>query len=88
MSLMDVNKDGKADLIMAGNNEWTRIKFGRYRANHGVVLTGDGKGNFEYVNQQRSGLNLRVDVRGLQVLNDSLLVIGVNNKPVITYSRR
>ena len=26
----DVNHDGKTDLILAGNNSWTRIKFGRY----------------------------------------------------------
>lgn len=81
----DINKDGKTDIILAGNNEWTRIKFGRYRANHGVVLLGDGKGGFNYVSQLQSGLKVRADIRSLQFINDSLLVFGVNNGPVITY---
>ncbi|MBS1750947.1 MAG: VCBS repeat-containing protein [Bacteroidetes bacterium] len=81
----DINNDGKADIILAGNNEWTRIKFGRYRANHGVVLLGDEKGGFNYVSQSLSGLKVRADIRSLQFINDSLLFFGVNNGPVITY---
>ncbi|MCC6288132.1 MAG: VCBS repeat-containing protein [Chitinophagaceae bacterium] len=86
MAAADVNGDGKKDIILAGNNAWTRIKFGRFRANHGIVLSGDGKGNFEYINQSQSGLNIRADIRSLQVLNDALLVVGANDKAVITYS--
>jgi len=60
----DINNDGLEDifvgsakrqpsqifiLVLAGNNAWTRIKFGRYKANHGALLLGNGKGNFVYV---------------------------------------
>jgi hypothetical protein len=84
----DLNKDGKPDLILAGNNAWTRIKFGRYRANHGVVLLNDGKGNFRYVNQRVSGLNVRGDVRSLLTLSTrkgATLVFGLNDDSVKTY---
>ena len=43
MQTIDVNNDGKKDVIIAGNNAWTRVRFGRHRSNHGIVLAGDGK---------------------------------------------
>jgi hypothetical protein len=83
----DINKDGKKDLLLAGNNTWTQIKFGRYTANHGVGLLGDGKSNFRYVPQAQSGLNLRGNVRSLQVLRSkegARLIAGINNEhPVL-----
>ncbi|HRN55171.1 MAG TPA: VCBS repeat-containing protein [Agriterribacter sp.] len=85
----DINKDGKKDIILAGNNAWTRIKFGRYRANHGIVLLGDGKGGFEYVPQHKSGLKLRGDTRSMDFIHagsKNLLMVGMNNAPLVSYS--
>ena len=85
---LDANKDGKKDLLLAGNNSWTRIKYGRYSANHGILLIGDGKGNFSYVPQTHSGLNVRGDVRSmLQIKTGPATSIfwGMNNAPVISY---
>ncbi len=85
---MDLNGDGKPDLVLAGNNAWTRIKFGRYRANHGVVLLNDGKGNFRYLNQRSSGLHVRGDVRSMLNLatrKGASLVFGINDDSVKTY---
>ena len=65
----DVNHDGKKDIVLAGNNTWTRIKFGRYSANHGVVLLGNGKGDFTYASQPQSGLNIHGNVRSLAPIN-------------------
>jgi enediyne biosynthesis protein E4 len=75
----DVNKDGKKDILLAGNNTWTRIKFGRYSASHGILLLGDGKNNFSYVPQTKSGLNIKGNVRSLQLINDKHIIAGVNN---------
>jgi hypothetical protein len=85
----DVNHDGKMDMILAGNNSWTRIKFGRYRANHGIVLLGDGKGNFQYLPQALSGLNIRADIRSMQIIRSKekeILIAGANDSPVLSYS--
>jgi hypothetical protein len=65
----DINQDGKKDILLAGNNTWTRIKFGRYSANHGIAMLGDGKGNFKYLAQNESGLNIRGNVRSLEVIS-------------------
>jgi hypothetical protein len=85
---VDANKDGKKDLLLAGNNSWTRIKYGRYSANHGILLIGDGKGNFSYVPQMNSGLNVRGDVRSvLQMKTGAAVTVffGMNNAPAISY---
>ncbi|MHA4806612.1 VCBS repeat-containing protein [Flavitalea flava] len=96
----DADHDGNKDLILTGNNSWTRIRFGRYKANHGVVLKGDGKGQFSYVPQWKSGLSLRDDVRSLQVIPPALpggpgggqgrlpgerYIFGINNGAVREY---
>ena len=80
----DVNKDGNKDLILAGNNTFTRIKFSRYDANHAILLLGDGKGNFAYLPQWQSGLNVQGNVRSMVQINDKIM-FGVNNSKVVTY---
>ncbi len=79
---LDANKDGKKDLLLAGNNSWTRIKYGHFNANHGMLFLGDGKGNFTYIPQWQSGLNIRENVRSLQAVttgNQIQLIFGINN---------
>jgi hypothetical protein len=85
---IDANHDGKMDLIAAGNNVWTRIKFSRYDANHGMLFIGDGKGGFTYVPQTESGLNVRGDVRSMQILNcqnKQQVLFGVNDGDLKIY---
>ncbi len=79
----DFTGDGKQDILLAGNNTWTRIKFGRYSANHGVLLAGDGTGRFTYVPQRKSGLALKGNVRSMAVLHSgskAVVVVGVNDE--------
>ncbi len=79
---IDVNNDNKKDLVLAGNNTWTRVKFGQYTANHGMVFLGDGKGRFNYIPQRESGLKIRGNVRSMEVLttdNSKSLVFGLND---------
>lgn len=89
ITTVDANHDGKPDLVLAGNNAWTRIKFGRYKANHGILLINDGKGNFRYVPQFLSGLNLRDDIRSAETINSpsgQKIVFGANDAPLKAYT--
>ncbi|WP_276361777.1 VCBS repeat-containing protein [Daejeonella sp. H1SJ63] len=84
MTSLDANGDGKKDLLLAGNNSWTRIKFGQYTASNGVLITGTPDGKFTYVPQWKSGLNIKGNVRSLQVIGkakDSAgrIIFGINN---------
>ncbi len=84
IAIADLNNDGKKDLLLAGNSLFTRIKFSRYDANHGMLFYGDGKGNFMYVPQYKSGLHIKGEVRAVCLIDD-ILFFGVNNSKVITY---
>ncbi|MEO6722671.1 MAG: VCBS repeat-containing protein [Ferruginibacter sp.] len=85
----DVNGDGNLDMICTGNNAWTRIKFGRYRANHGMVFLGDGKNHFTFLPQWSTGLNIRGDVRSSTLLNaggKQELIVGINDDKLKCYT--
>jgi hypothetical protein len=87
--MKDLDGDGKKDILLAGNNTWTRIKFGRNCANHGVVLKGDGKGGFRYLPQLESGLQLRGNVRSLvpvKVGGRDAIMAGVNDSTGVMIS--
>jgi enediyne biosynthesis protein E4 len=78
----DLNADGIKDILLTGNNTWTRIKYGRYSANHGVVLLGNGKGQYAYVTQSESGLYIRGNVRSLQLIKtgkSQSIIAGIND---------
>ena len=61
----DVNGDNNLDLIINGNDFGIEIGTGRYDAFNGLVLRGDGKGNFITLDIQQSGLYIPGDGKGL-----------------------
>ncbi|MGI9552671.1 MAG: VCBS repeat-containing protein [Aurantibacter sp.] len=85
----DFNKDGHLDIIMGGNFFGTRVKYGRYDANKGTYLLGDGKGGFNAVNNMESGLNVGGEVRDIILLEQSdkgrLLLFAKNNSALQVY---
>jgi hypothetical protein len=81
ISLIDVNNDNQKDMVLAGNLSQTRVKFGRFSANHGMLFLNKGKCNFEYVPQRKSGLDLRGDVRNMLVQKNRV-VVATNNQVV------
>ncbi len=46
IACMDVNSDGFTDIILAGNEYQANVMTGRYDASYGLLLTGNGKGQF------------------------------------------
>ncbi|MCC8423748.1 VCBS repeat-containing protein [Mucilaginibacter sp. UR6-11] len=76
---LDYDGDGHKDLLLCGNIYHSRIRFGRYDANHGMLFKGDGKGGFKYVPEQQSGLKLKGDVRSVITVNNTLFV-GINQQ--------
>ncbi|RYU97120.1 VCBS repeat-containing protein [Emticicia agri] len=85
MSAIDADGDGKKDLVLAGNMNRGRLRFGKYDANLGLVLKGDGTGQFASLSQQQSGLNLKGDVRSIMSVNN-LLLFGVNQQALKAYA--
>ena len=84
LNALDYNKDGKKDLLLCGNINEARLRFGKYDANYGILLEGNGKGAFSYVPQEQSGFLLKGDVRSILPLND-LLLFGINQQAIKAY---
>jgi enediyne biosynthesis protein E4 len=80
----DYNDDGNEDLLLCGNINKARLRFGKYDANEGLVLKNDGKGNFSSVPQPESGLKLKGDVRSV-IRMDNTFLFGINGDKIKAY---
>ncbi|MBK6996215.1 MAG: VCBS repeat-containing protein [Lewinellaceae bacterium] len=79
----DLNGDGHLDLLMAGNKSGLEVGSGLYDAGNGVFLSGDGKGNFSWVNNLQSGFWAMREARDLVMLRGAggkrFFLVGNNN---------
>lgn len=79
---LDFDHDGKVDLLLTGNFYDVLPEMGRYDALHGLVLLGDGRGQFRALSPVQSGLWVAGQVRnsaGIQVGSKKMLVLAKNN---------
>jgi len=84
LTALDYDKDGKQDLLLCGNINHARLRFGKFDANYGVLLKGDGKGGFSYIPQNKSGFNIWGDVRSV-INTGRQLLFGINQKEIKAY---
>ena len=84
---LDYDKDGKQDLLLCGNINHARLRFGKCDANFGVLLKGDGKGGFTYITQEQSGFHIWGDVRSVLDIKGNLL-FGINQNNIKAYKLR
>jgi enediyne biosynthesis protein E4 len=90
IEVLDYNRDGHLDFILAGNQSAIRIRLGSIDANFGQLYEGDGKGNFRYIPQAESGLSFTGDVKSLKWMKTAageFLLAGVNNLGIVAYKR-
>lgn len=85
----DFDGDGNLDICMSTNDYGTMPSYGRYDALNGLVLKGDGKGNFTPLSIQQSGIYIpengkaMVRIRGGD--NKYLIVASQNKGPVKSF---
>lgn len=90
----DFNGDGHQDILIGGNLTNVKPQIGNYGASYGLLLEGDGKGDFKPVPPDKSGFMVRGQIRDFKIIkapdgkprlfvamnNDSLKVFTVNEK--------
>ena len=79
----DYDGDGNLDVLINGNDYGTEPIIGRYDALNGLLLKGDGKGNFTPLSILKSGIYIPGDGKSLVQLRSSkgkLLVAASQNK--------
>ena len=85
----DVNQDAIPDLVVAGNLYQTEAETARNDASYGLVLKGDGKGNFIPLTWKQTGLSVSGDVKSaISVDSDrgQHFIFGKNNGHTQVYS--
>ncbi len=88
IAFLDVDGDGLKDLILGGNQSYTRIKIGKMDANYGMLFINQGNCQFTFVPQRKSGLSVKGDVRDIAVIEregDTLLLFGRNDNTLKKY---
>jgi enediyne biosynthesis protein E4 len=84
ITVMDVNGDGKMDIVTGGNQTYSRIKFGAYGCGKGDVFINKGGFNFERLPPLQSGIKISGDVRNA-ILVDHQLIFGINDQQPLVY---
>jgi enediyne biosynthesis protein E4 len=78
----DFDRDGHADILLGGNFYESKPEVGIYDASYGLMLRGDGKGDFQPIPSSVSGINIRGQIRAIVKLKSSqgeLLAFGMND---------
>ncbi len=85
----DLDHDGFEDLILTGNSYATEVATGRYDALKGLVLIGNGSGNFETIPLEKSGFINDHDASGLALVESDdryQIIVANNNGPLAVFT--
>ncbi len=88
---MDLNGDGKLDLILGGNQTFTRIRMGLIDAGLGLVLLNEGNGNFAPIVPGQSGLQIKGDIKSIlpiKVNGETQVLFGINQQAIQQFEIR
>jgi hypothetical protein len=65
----DIDRDSNADILLGGNLYRAKPETGIYDGSYGLLLRGDGRGNFTAVPPKRSGIRIKGEIRGLKKIS-------------------
>ncbi|HXF96065.1 MAG TPA: VCBS repeat-containing protein, partial [Gemmatimonadales bacterium] len=84
---VDVDRDGALDLLLAGNFDGVQPAIGRMSASYGLLLRGDGRGNFTPVPTAASGFLVPGEARDIQrvrtAAGDRFVVARNDDRPLV-----
>ncbi len=88
--IRDFNKDGILDVFLGGNLYRAKPETGIYDAGYGLLLSGDGKGNFKPLSPGVTGIAIKGEIRAIAEITykgKKLVVIARNNDKIemLTY---
>jgi hypothetical protein len=83
ISVSDYDGDGHADILLGGNFYQSKPEAGIYDASYGLLLKGDGKGNFKAIDESQSGILVKGQVRNITSIKagkKNLTIFSMNNE--------
>jgi hypothetical protein len=88
----DFNSDGNLDVALCGNDFGNEVTNGRYDALNGLIMTGDGKGNFYPQSILKTGFYIPGDSKAMVELkgvgNSYLLAVSENKGPLRIFKNK
>jgi enediyne biosynthesis protein E4 len=88
IEISDLDNDGIQDIALGGNMFSVKTDVGRYDALYGIVLKGNGKGNFKPVSSEASGLTVKGEIRNIKKLKgykSDFLMVARNNDSILHF---
>ncbi len=83
--IADYNQDQNLDILLAGNLYGAEIETARNDAGVGLVLLGNGQGEFQSLTPEESGFFVPSDVKSMEVVRGdqgTQILVGINNEPL------
>ena len=88
----DFTGNGHPDILLAGNLFMAEVETQRHDASIGLLLEGNGNGDFSPLPLKTSGINAIGDVKDLALLRDPqgklLVFVARNDQPLSVFRRR
>jgi hypothetical protein len=91
IEISDLDGDGHQDILLGGNLYKAKPEVGRYDASYGVLLTGDGKGDFRSVAVRASGLKMNGEVRDIIILKTEegeIILASRNSDSILAFKKK
>ncbi len=92
MTVEDFDGDGNLDVIINGNDYGMDVSYGRMDALNGLYLKGNGKGDFQPLSIEKSGIYIPENGKALAQLRNSdganLIVATQHNGPLKVFAHR
>ena len=79
----DFDRDGKLDILLGGNIYGVKPEVGRYDANYGLLLKGNGDNSFQAILASVSGFSVKGQLRDMVAIEANgkkLLLVAKNNE--------
>jgi len=86
--LEDFNQDGHLDILMGGNFYRSKPEVGIYDGSHGLLLLGDGEGDFMPMKAADAGFFVKGEIRDLSTLKigeRKMVLVARNNGGLLVY---